>query len=53
MVEQAIPLAMAERVEVIVDFSAYPLNTTVTLDDQNAPLAERSSAIHCRSQSQG
>lgn len=41
-VEQAIPLAMAERVEVIVDFSAYPLNTTVTLDDQNAPLAERS-----------
>lgn len=42
VVEQAIPLAMAERVEVIVDFSAYPLNTTVTLDDQNAPLAERS-----------
>lgn len=41
-VEQAIPLAMAERVEVIVDFSAYPLNTTVTLDDENAPLAERS-----------
>ena len=42
VVEQAIPLAMAERVEVIVDFSAYPFNTTVTLDDQNAPLAERS-----------
>lgn len=42
MVEQAIPLAMAERVEVIVDFSAYPLNTTVTLDDQNEPLAQRS-----------
>ena len=41
-VQQEIPLAMAERVEVIVDFSGYPLNTTVTLDDQNASLAERS-----------
>jgi spore coat protein A len=41
-VEQEIPLAMAERVEVIVDFSVYPLNTTVALDDQNASLAERS-----------
>ena len=41
-VEQEIPLAMAERVEVIVDFSVYPLNTAVTLDDQNASSAERS-----------
>jgi len=41
-VAQEIPLAMAERVEVIVDFSVYPLNTTVTVDDQNASLAERS-----------
>ena len=41
-VQQEIPLAMAERVEVIVDFSVYPLNTTFTLDDQNASLPERS-----------
>ena len=40
-VEQEIPLAMAERVEVIVDFSVYPLNTTFTLDDQNVSLPER------------
>ena len=37
-----IPLAMAERVEVIVDFSLYPLDTTVTLDDLNASARERS-----------
>jgi spore coat protein A, manganese oxidase len=37
-----IPLAMAERVEVIVDFSEYPLNSRVTLDDLNQPEATRS-----------
>ena len=30
-----IPIAMAERVEVIVDFSAYPVNSSLTLDDLN------------------
>lgn len=40
-VEREIPLAMAERVEVIVDFSVYPLDTTLTLDDQNASSVER------------
>ena len=39
---QDIPLAMAERVEVIVDFSLHPLNTVITLDDINAPAAKRS-----------
>ncbi|HXW92539.1 MAG TPA: multicopper oxidase domain-containing protein [Terriglobales bacterium] len=39
---QDIPLAMAERVEVIVDFSAYLVNTQITLDDLNQPLATRS-----------
>jgi spore coat protein A, manganese oxidase len=34
-----IPLAMAERVEVIVDFSAYPVNSRITLDDLNQPPA--------------
>lgn len=37
-----IPLAMAERVEVIVDFSLYPLDATVTLDDLNVSARERS-----------
>lgn len=37
-----IPLAMAERVEVIVDFSGYPVNAQITLDDLNRPLATRS-----------
>ena len=37
-----IPLAMAERVEVIVDFSEYPLNSRITLDDLNQPEATRS-----------
>jgi spore coat protein A, manganese oxidase len=37
-----IPLAMAERVEVIVDFSTYPMNTRVTLDDLNQPAGTRS-----------
>ena len=32
---------MAERVEVIVDFSEYPLNSRVTLDDLNQPDATR------------
>jgi len=39
---QHIPLAMAERVEVIVDFSEYPLNSRVTLEDLNQPEARRS-----------
>ena len=33
-----LPVAMAERVEVIIDFSAYSLNTTITLDDLNQPV---------------
>jgi spore coat protein A, manganese oxidase len=37
-----IPLAMAERAEVVVDFSVYPLNTHITLDDLNQPAATRS-----------
>lgn len=37
-----IPLAMAERVEAIVDFSQYPLNSRITLDDLNQPEATRS-----------
>lgn len=37
-----IPLAMAERVEVILDFSEYPLNSRITLDDLNQPEATRS-----------
>jgi spore coat protein A, manganese oxidase len=37
-----IPLAMAERVEVIVDFSEYPLHSRITLDDLNQPEATRS-----------
>ena len=32
-----LPLAMAERIEVIVDFSAYRVNTSITLDDVNQP----------------
>jgi spore coat protein A, manganese oxidase len=37
-----IPLAMAERVEIIVDFSACPVNTSITLDDLNQPAATHS-----------
>jgi spore coat protein A, manganese oxidase len=37
-----IPLAMAERVEVVVDFSAYAVNTRITLDDLNQPAATSS-----------
>lgn len=37
-----IPLAMAERVEVVLDFSSYPMNTRITLDDLNQPAATRS-----------
>ena len=36
-----IPLAMAERVEVILDFSAYSVNSRITLDDLNQPVATR------------
>jgi spore coat protein A, manganese oxidase len=37
-----VPLAMAERTEVVIDFSAYPVNTRITLDDLNAPADARS-----------
>jgi spore coat protein A, manganese oxidase len=37
-----IPLAMAERVEVVLDFSEYPVNARITLDDLNQPAATRS-----------
>jgi spore coat protein A, manganese oxidase len=36
-----IPLAMAERVEIVLDFSGYPVNTRITLDDLNQPEATR------------
>jgi len=37
-----LPIAMAERVEVIVDFSAYPVNTSIMLEDLNQPVPARS-----------
>jgi spore coat protein A len=37
-----IPLAMAERIEVVLDFSAYPVDTRLTLDDLNQSAVTRS-----------